>query len=127
MHKVPTTIAYDANGIPSNWGFRNTASQDTLKWFKLLLIDKQDLPVHLRWATELEEARGLMKKLKKNAVEVISEYLRLLWADASKQISQLHGAPFMRRVKTKLVATLQHFPLYMHSFDCRKPYPGLGS
>lgn len=97
MHKVPTTIAYDANGIPSNWGFRNTASQDTLKWFKLLLIDKQDLPVHLRWATELEEARGLMKKLKKNAVEVISEYLRLLWADASEQISQLHGAPFMSR------------------------------
>jgi hypothetical protein len=65
MCNVPTTIAYDTDGIPSDWGFRNATSPASLKWFKLLLIEERDLPTHLRWAFELQEARERMRKLKK--------------------------------------------------------------
>jgi molecular chaperone DnaK (HSP70) len=84
-----------------------------LKWFKLLLLDSDHLPDHFRHAPNLIEAQAQMKEMNKSPVDVIADYLRLLWAHSLEQITRAVTTIVMDRVKLKVVVTMPAiWPLY---------------
>ncbi|KAK7226046.1 hypothetical protein V2G26_014049 [Clonostachys chloroleuca] len=111
--QVPTTISYNSWGRPSAWGYAVPPSQKSLKWFKLLLLDSDHLPDHFRHAPKLVEAQAQMKELNKSPVDVIADYLRLLWAHSLEQITRAVTTIVMDKVKLKVVVTMPAiWPLY---------------
>ncbi|VUC27157.1 unnamed protein product [Clonostachys rosea] len=111
--QVPTTISYNSWGRPSAWGYSVPPSQEPLKWFKLLLLDNEHLPDHFRHAPKLVEAQAQMKELNKGPVDVIADYLRLLWTHSLEQISKSVTPFALARLKFKVVVTMPAiWPLY---------------
>ena len=104
--KVPSLLSYDRHGKPASWGYSVAPPEKRLKWFKLLLIDEGDLPDHLKTSNELLNIRNRLKSLNKEPVEVIADYLRLLWSHAYGQIQLAMGTQFMGSVRFKIVITL---------------------
>jgi molecular chaperone DnaK (HSP70) len=84
-----------------------------LKWFKLLLLDSDHLPDHFRHAPNLIEAQAQMKEMNKSPVDVIADYLRLLWAHSLAQITRAVTTIVMGKVRLKVVVTMPAiWPLY---------------
>ncbi|CAH0049475.1 unnamed protein product [Clonostachys solani] len=104
--QVPTTICYNSWGRPSAWGYAVPPTQKPLKWFKLLLLDSDHLPDHFRHAPKLIEAQAQMKEMNKSPVDVIADYLRLLWAHTLTQISKAVSSVALARLKLKVVVTM---------------------
>lgn len=104
--KVPSLLCYDSAGKPATWGYSVAPPDKQLKWFKLLLIDDTDLPQHLKASNELQGIRNYLRSLNKEPVEVIGDYLRLLWAHAYEQIQLAMGKRFMETTHIKVVITL---------------------
>lgn len=77
-----------------------------MKWFKLLLIDKADLPERLRFSHEVLSANNILQKYNKDPVEVISDYLRCLWKHAYSEISVTLGRQVLESCDLKIIATL---------------------
>lgn len=87
-------------GIPPN------AKQESLKWFKLLLVDEKDLPKKVKESTQIATARKLINDLNMDSVEVISEYLRLLWGHAVQRIVVSVGPGMVELCRFQIVLTL---------------------
>ncbi|EXJ70187.1 uncharacterized protein A1O5_06255 [Cladophialophora psammophila CBS 110553] len=81
--KVPSRIIYDDKGEVTDWGFATPTDRTTLvPWFKFLLSDEA-----LRKGGEkVAEAQAALKRLKKDAVDVVAVYLRQLWLHAVERI-----------------------------------------
>jgi molecular chaperone DnaK (HSP70) len=71
-----------------------------LKWFKLLLLDEEDMDEKIRDSTQIKKAKELLAQTGKTAVEVISDYLYFLWNHALENIVRdfseegVDGTPF---------------------------------
>ena len=105
MEKVPTAIAYREKNT-FVWGYDLGVDDTQLKWFKLLLIDQEDLPDDVRTSKKIKEARKFLKKHNKTSVEVISLYLRHLWNHASARIVDALGRSLVNFSKFHIVITL---------------------
>lgn len=111
--QVPTAICYNSWGRPSAWGYAVPPTEKALKWFKLLLLDSDHLPDHFRHAPNLIEAQAQMKEMNKSPVDVIADYLRLLWAHSLAQITRAVTTIVMGKVRLKVVVTMPAiWPLY---------------
>jgi hypothetical protein len=73
--KVPSKINYALDGKIS-WGHDIPENATPLQWFKLLLLEEDDLPVHLkdRNSEHMKRARRELRELGKDAVTVIADY-----------------------------------------------------
>ena len=95
--KVPTEITYE-NGI--RWGYDIPSDEDPLRWFKLLLLRENDMSKTIRDSTQIICAREMLRQQKKDVVDVVGDYLRLLWNSAMQDIGKqlprqsVDGMPF---------------------------------
>ncbi|KAM0564412.1 hypothetical protein ACHAPJ_000625 [Fusarium lateritium] len=112
--KAPTQLFYGKDNA-TTWGYSIPPAKDALKWFKLLLLEEADIPVDLSNSVQLREARNLLKKSKKNAIEVVGCYLRKIWNHAIESIHRSVGAELLQKSKFHVVVTLPAiWPDYAH-------------
>lgn len=105
VEKAPTELVYDDDDN-TTWGYSVPADKDALKWFKLLLLDEDDIPCALSGSTQLDKARRLQKATNKDPVEIIACFLRKLWNHAIDSIKRSIGAELLKRSKFHVVITL---------------------
>lgn len=105
VEKAPTKLLYGDNG-KTTWGYSVPADMDALKWFKLLLLDEDDIPCALSASTQLDKARRLQKATNKDPVDIIACFLRNLWNHAIDSIKRSIGAELLKMSKFHVVITL---------------------
>ncbi|KAH7256673.1 hypothetical protein BKA59DRAFT_490663 [Fusarium tricinctum] len=106
IEKVPTQLYFDDNGQDVKWGYSIPIDNEPLKWFKLLLIDLKDLPTDVARSSQLQEARRLRNKIKKEPIEIIATFLRKLWDHSLDSIRRAVGVDLLKRTKLQVVITL---------------------
>lgn len=89
--KVPTEICYQQNSGDKYWGYDVPPDEEPIRWFKLLLVDQTDLTAELRNSAQITRARQLVHKHGKKAVDVVADYLQLLWTHAIEDITRDRG------------------------------------
>ncbi|TEA15828.1 Chaperone protein DnaK [Colletotrichum sidae] len=106
--KTPTTLLYGNLQEKACWGYGIPASSadKCLKWFKLLLIDEEDLPTELRKSSQIATARRLLRQCNRDVVEVISSYLRHLWNHSIDCITRSTGKGLLRLCRFHVVVTI---------------------
>lgn len=115
--KAPSRIAYgtvsaatspDESGRSSersdinlSWGYGIAEDEiEFVEWFKLLLLDEDDLSAQHPDSLQLKRARSLLQRAGKTAVQAVADYLRMLWAHTLKDIEKdlgevaAEGLPF---------------------------------
>ncbi|CAJ0545661.1 Ff.00g091340.m01.CDS01 [Fusarium sp. VM40] len=106
VEKAPTQLYFDENGQNVKWGYSIPIDKEPLKWFKLLLIDPKDLPTDVARSSQLQEARRLKNKIKKEPIEIIATFLRKLWDHSLDSIRRAVGVDLLKRTKLQVVITL---------------------
>ncbi|TQN64011.1 Heat shock 70 kDa protein 12A, partial [Colletotrichum shisoi] len=106
--KTPSTLLYHGPYGEASWGYGIPAatSAEPLKWFKLLLIDHQDLPRELQSSAQIATARRLMSEANMDPVDVIAGYLRRLWNHSIECITLSTGKELVKMCKFHVVITL---------------------
>ncbi|TID04793.1 Heat shock 70 kDa protein 12A [Colletotrichum higginsianum] len=113
--KTPSTLFYHGPYGEASWGYGIPAatSAEPLKWFKLLLIDHQDLPRELQSSAQIATARRLMSETNMDPVDVIAGYLRRLWNHSIDCITLSTGKELVKMCKFHVVITLPAiWPVY---------------
>jgi molecular chaperone DnaK (HSP70) len=107
---VPTRLHYGnaAKGTEISWGYTVSpnARGKTLEWFKLLLLNENDLPDDIRGSPIIQQARQALKDANKTAVQVIADYLRELWVFCSQRITSAAGAAIWTKNRIQVVMTI---------------------
>ncbi|KAL6868456.1 hypothetical protein J3F83DRAFT_714726 [Trichoderma novae-zelandiae] len=104
--KVSTTISYTEQDQAPLWGYAAPIGESTLKWFKLCLLDGEDIPQYLRDSTHLQSAKSSLEKLGTHAVDAISDYLRELWKYSLSSIERAEGTCMMELSALRVIVTL---------------------
>lgn len=113
--KTPSTLFYHGPYGEASWGYGIPAatSAEPLKWFKLLLIDHQDLPRELQSSAQIATARRLMSEANMDPVDVIAGYLRRIWNHSIDCITLSTGKELVKMCKFHVVITLPAiWPVY---------------
>ncbi|KAK0672629.1 hypothetical protein QBC41DRAFT_380636 [Cercophora samala] len=105
LEKAPTAISLGSKNKVT-WGYSIPEDVDQVRWFKLLLIDEDDLPAGVRGSLKIEEARAYLKKHNKTAVEVIGLYLLHLWNHTTQRITETVGRATVNYSKFEVLITL---------------------
>ncbi|KAI0442706.1 hypothetical protein F4803DRAFT_575269 [Xylaria telfairii] len=103
--KVPSKMHYDRNGKIS-WGFKIPASAETIEWFKLLLLNKADLQKYLRDSSHLHNAEKALLKLGKTPVQLVGDYLKVLWDYVLEQIGNAQGQTIIDGMPFRVILTV---------------------
>ncbi|KAJ3961879.1 hypothetical protein N0V92_001443 [Colletotrichum tropicale] len=106
--KTPTTLLYSGMQGQASWGYGIPAdtAHEPLKWFKLLLIDREDLPKNLQDSMQIAIAQKLMDDANKAPTDVISGYLRRLWNHSIECIGDSISKELVKMCKFHVVITL---------------------
>ncbi|RTE70985.1 hypothetical protein BHE90_014613 [Fusarium euwallaceae] len=105
VEKAPTKLLYGDDG-ETTWGYSVPVDKEALKWFKLLLLDEDDIPCALSASTQLSEARRLQKATNMDPIEIIGCFLRKLWNHAIDSIKRSIGAELLKISKFHVIITL---------------------
>ncbi|KAK1752574.1 hypothetical protein QBC47DRAFT_404895 [Echria macrotheca] len=106
--KAPSVIRYDEQkGV--QWGYGVSGDGD-MRWLKLLLLDDRDLQQYLSDTpakmSHLLKMREVVRQSGKDVVDIIADYLRLLWEHAVKEVEGIvHDGSLINRPFT-IVATV---------------------
>lgn len=103
--KAPSEIFYNtlnstSGELDATWGYGIPTGSEPLKWFKLLLLDDEDMDEKIRNSAQIKKARELLQASGKTAIEVIGDYLHFLWKHTIEAIEQdmgeeaVEGTPF---------------------------------
>jgi hypothetical protein len=89
--KVPSEIAYDQEGRP-HFGWDIPPDLERIQWVKLLLEEEPINKRHpgtqrIRHAQRTTEARRILERLNKTAIDVTADYLSWMWAHIQKTIA----------------------------------------
>ncbi|KND95002.1 hypothetical protein TOPH_00406 [Tolypocladium ophioglossoides CBS 100239] len=104
--KAPTALVYQENGQSPFWGYDIPPHEIPLKWVKLLLLDDEDLPEHVRNSNHVKSAESRLKESNKHPVEVIGDYMREFWKHGYKDIARSVGKSRIDTSRFELVVTL---------------------
>lgn len=104
--KTPTEIHYDKSSGSQAWGYGVPIDAEPLRWFKLLLVDRENLPEEFRNSRQLSRASDLVKSHRKNPVDVVADYLRLLWNHTLEQLCRDRGESAIKGSKFKVWITV---------------------
>lgn len=106
--KVPSAIDFsrrDRSGRPL-WGNAAKGHPDSLEWFKLLLVDEDDLPAEVRNSDQVRQARAFLDELGLTAEEAISEYLKPMWACCLEKMKRAVSETTVDKSRIHIVITL---------------------
>ncbi|KAG6003968.1 hypothetical protein E4U21_001548 [Claviceps maximensis] len=104
--KAPSLLKLGKVEQQDEWGYKVAPDKEALRWFKLLLLDKKDVAPATYECAELKEARRVQEASGKNAVEIVSKYLRFLWEHAIKNIENSVGKSLMAKCRFHVAITL---------------------
>jgi len=107
--KAPTVIRYDKHkGV--QWGYGVSPGDGDMRWLKLLLLDDRDLQKYLSHTSakmaHLLRMREAVRQSGKEVVDIIADYLRLLWEHAVKGAEGLVRDGFLTDRPFTIVATV---------------------
>ncbi|KAI0188709.1 hypothetical protein F4808DRAFT_467844 [Astrocystis sublimbata] len=103
--KVPSALVYRPDGTVA-WGHQASDDSDAILWFKLLLLDEDDLPLHLGSAKQVMQASIGVAKTDKDVVAIIAEYLSKVWEHALDVIGKARGKKFIDTHPILVMATV---------------------
>lgn len=100
--KVPTIISYQ-NHRPHNWGYNVELTEQSFKWFKILLD-----PTHTtnKNVEPVVTSSKLLGVLHKTAEEIAADYFRLLWQYIQDDIQRVKGDNWRSIYTLKVVLTV---------------------
>ncbi|KAI1181192.1 hypothetical protein F4777DRAFT_592852 [Nemania sp. FL0916] len=101
--KVPSHLDYTQSGI--TWG-QQGFDVPGVRWFKLLLLNEDEVPVHLENSKHMKQARESLEKLGKDVVTVISDYLQKVWEHLLEIITRAWGRDFISTHPYHVVITV---------------------
>lgn len=104
--KAPSLLKFGKSGQKDEWGYTVTSPKDAFRWFKLLLLDKKDVDPLIYKCDEFKEARRVRDASGKDAVEIVSKYLQLLWDHAINDIKVAIGEDLMAKCRFDVIITL---------------------
>ncbi|KAB8272950.1 hypothetical protein BDV30DRAFT_116736 [Aspergillus minisclerotigenes] len=102
--KAPTELFYE-NG-QTMWGYEVPLDSDPVRWFKLLLLKDEDMEKETRSSDFVILGRNMLRETGRSSVELISEYLRLLWAHTIQSISKSRGEELVEVLRFHVVITV---------------------
>jgi hypothetical protein len=103
--KVPSELWYDDDDEPV-WGYEIPAESNPFRWFKLLLLRTEDLAPEVRECEFMTRSRGMMEESGKSAVDLIADYLRLLWNHTISTIEKARGESIVEDSAIHVVITV---------------------
>jgi molecular chaperone DnaK (HSP70) len=103
--KTPTAISFGPKNKVS-WGYNIPPGSAQAQWFKLLLVDDQDLPDDVRRSAKIWDARAYLAKHNTTTIEVIALFLRHLWNHAIQRITESVSRNLVNFSKFHIVITL---------------------
>lgn len=77
-----------------------------LRFFKLLLLEEDDLRKYVKFSPQIENAKTEMKRLGKSSIEVVADYLRELWGHAITIIKEAKGEALIDSVPLHVIVTV---------------------
>ncbi|KAK7747190.1 hypothetical protein SLS62_009132 [Diatrype stigma] len=97
-----------------SWGYDKPRDEgfQCVEWFKLLLLNDEDLPTHLRDSAHIQEARTMLVKLTKDATLATADYLKELWKHATKAIEKDKGPSLVKSASFHVILTVP--AIYKH-------------
>ncbi|XWW97179.1 hypothetical protein V2A60_005160 [Cordyceps javanica] len=104
--KCPTLLQYGDINETTPWGYNISPDKDEIRWFKLLLLDKKDVPKDISQCSQLKEAEKRMRRLRKDPVELVACYLSSLWSFCTARITRALGAGEVGSCKIRIVMTI---------------------
>jgi hypothetical protein len=72
VEKAPTQLFYGKVGNSAKWGHAIAPHETALRWFKLLLLDDEDIPEEVSESTNFQEALELQKLSGKSPTKIIT-------------------------------------------------------
>ncbi len=99
-------LQYGAVNEETPWGYNIPPNKDVLRWFKLLLLDKQDVPEDVARSSFLRQATKRQQRLNKKPVELVACYLRSLWRFCMDGITRAQGSGEIDSCKIRIVITV---------------------
>ncbi|CAI7646846.1 hypothetical protein N7533_009950 [Penicillium manginii] len=102
--KVPTELDYD-NGTTS-WGYDIHSDADPARWFKLLLLNNEDLQEDVKSSEFFLLAKEKVRMEGLRPIDLVADYLRLLWAHTMKMIEKSRGAQFLPALRFHIVISV---------------------
>lgn len=102
--KTPTELYYEDDTI--TWGYEIDSDVDPIRWFKLLLVNEEDLSPELRASEFILRARKMLRQIKKTASDLISDYLRSLWKHVLETITRDRGETVLEALQFVVVITV---------------------
>ncbi|KUJ09099.1 actin-like ATPase domain-containing protein [Mollisia scopiformis] len=102
--KAPTQLFYEDGKIM--WGFGIPIDADPVQWFKLLLIKDIDLDEETRSSEFLLRGRKMLRENNKTAIDLIADYLRLLWKYVLEMITKDCGSSVVDALPFHVVLTV---------------------
>lgn len=103
--KVPSAIQFADGRVI--WGNdADKSAVNTIEWFKLLLVDEEDLPVEIRTSGPVMEAQGRLSELDMTCEDAIARYLSGLWDNCLQKVKTEVGAATVDRSRFHVVVTL---------------------
>ena len=101
--KVPSRIAYDANGNVKTWGYMtNSSNKYHAQWFKLLLSEEAGQ----KGGPKVKEVKELLKTLNKKPVDIVADYLKKLWRHSLKEIELKLTKQALDNMQLRVVITV---------------------
>ena len=117
--KVPTKILYTNAGDPK-CGYEISDTESPLEWFKLLLLNDDEFPAHIRESKDFDKIKDARKRLNKEGrdeIAVVADYLRYLWRRAEESIKKSRNSTVVNA--SIYVVVLTH-PAIWPAHACQK-------
>ncbi|KAI0543985.1 hypothetical protein F4679DRAFT_566597 [Xylaria curta] len=102
--KAPSEVFYEYGEM--SWGYLVPSDGDPVRWFKLLLVKEEDLDPALRSSEFILKARQFMRVEGKSAVDLVTDYLRMLWAHTLQTIAKARGQAVLDALRFHVVVTV---------------------
>jgi hypothetical protein len=103
--KAPTEIAYASEDGNATWGY-GIPDTEAVKWFKLLLLDDDDMTPEQCRSPQIRRARELLRKADKTPVQAIADYLRFLFNHTLERMKQDLGESAVTGYAFRIVLTV---------------------
>lgn len=104
--KTPTAISYSSTKQVTSWGYNILTFDESVRWFKLLLLDDADLQEHLKDAPQLISARQRLLEMGKKPIDVIADYLRNLWSHVMADVEKAMTPSFVKSTPFRIIITV---------------------
>lgn len=102
--KVPSCIQFHNGRVI--WGSDCKDDPESIEWYKLLLVDENDLPDDVRASEHVQTARNRLRELGKTPEEVIGAYLKVLWSSCLAKLKVEVGEATVNLSRFHVVMTL---------------------